>query len=442
MSLSPGRALRIAHITPGAGGMVCGSCLHDNTLAAALEREGHQVALVPIYTPLRTDEEDVSLSRVFYGAVNIYLQQHSRLFRHTPWMLDRLLDRPGLLAWVGRRAGSVDARQLGALTRSMLEGEEGHQAKELEKLVHWLGTGFRPDIVHLSNSLLLGLARRLREATGAPVVCSVQGEDLFVDELPAADRTAVTELLCRRARDVDAFIAPGEAVARRMGARLGVEAERMHRVPLGIRLDGHVGTPRAVAVGAPFTIGYMARICPEKGLHLLVDAFRRLADRGGERRIRLEVAGSIGPRDAAYLEGIRRQLDGWQLASSVVVHGEVDRAAKLALLARADVVSVPATYPEAKGLYVLEALASGTPVVQPEAGAFPEILAGTGGGILYDADRPGALAQALEKMMTDDAERLALARAGHAAVVARFSDTTMARTTVAVYEQILKGYGR
>src|SRR5262245_907884 len=122
--------MRIAYITAGAAGMICGTCLHDNTLAAALIRKGHQVALIPTYTPIRTDEEDVSISRVFFGGINVYLQQKSGLFRSTPWMVDRLLDSPSLLNSLAGMSSSTNAKDLGELTVSILKGEDGNQKKE------------------------------------------------------------------------------------------------------------------------------------------------------------------------------------------------------------------------------------------------------------------------------------------------------------------------
>src|SRR6185436_11285152 len=126
--------MRIAYITAGAGGMFCGSCLHDNTLVAALRELGHDALLIPTYTPIRTDEPDVSQSRVFFGGINVYLQQKVALFRHTPWLLDRLLDAPRLLRWVSRFAMKTSAHDLGDLTISILKGEHGYQRKEVAKL--------------------------------------------------------------------------------------------------------------------------------------------------------------------------------------------------------------------------------------------------------------------------------------------------------------------
>ena len=270
--------MKLAHITPGAGGMYCGSCMHDNTLASALIKLGHEVALIPIYTPVRTDETDVSIDQVFYGAVNVYLEQKSALFRHTPRLVDRLLNTPRLLDWASSRGSTVDARELGELTLSVLQGEEGKQRKELERLVTWLRDEYRPDLVHLSNSMMVGMARRIRDELKVPVLCSVQGEDIFVDELREPWLTRVREALRERARDTDGFIATSRYYLDYMSAYLDVSKERMHEVHLGIKLEDFADSEEPRAQGDPFVVGYLARICPEKGLHVLVEAFRDLCD--------------------------------------------------------------------------------------------------------------------------------------------------------------------
>jgi glycosyltransferase involved in cell wall biosynthesis len=456
--------VKIAYIAAGAAGMYCGSCLHDNTLAAALQSAGHEVALLPTYTPLRTDEPDVSLGRVFYGALNVYLQQKSALFRHTPAALDRLLDRPALLGQVGRLAGATDAHELGALTLSVLRGEDGRQAKELAKLIDWLGE-FRPELVQLTNALFLGMAAPIRRALGVPVVCGLTGEDLFLDELEEPWHGEVLAELRRRAGDADGFLAPSTDYAGRMAEILGIAPERIHVVPLGINLDGFEtagsgeppfggdGDPTTGEVQAgggaagrwtdgghaPFTVGYLARQCPEKGLHLLVEAFELLAaDWPSDRPPpRLAVAGWIGPRDRAWVEGLRGELAAAGLGEHAEMRGEVDRAGKLALLARLDVLSVPTVYRESKGLFVLEALAAGVPVVEPDHGAFPELIETTGGGLLVEPGSPPALAAALRRLADDPALARELGRRGRAAVAERHGAAAMAEATVDVYRRLL-----
>ena len=431
--------MRIAYLGAGAAGMYCGSCLHDNTLAASLMRLGHDVALLPAYTPMRTDEEGVAIDRVFYGAVNVYLQQKTGVFRRTPRWLDRLLDRPALLRWVSRFAGSTDARALGELTLSTLAGEEGSQAKELEKLVEWLAVEFRPEVVHLSNSLFLGMARRLRRELGVPIVVSLQGEDLFLDELPEPHRSRALELLADRARDADLFIAPSRWYASKMAALLGVGDAAMRVVPLGIRLGQHAAEPPPRPAGGPLTIGYLARVCPEKGLHLLVDAFASLAGEPGRESLRLGVAGYLGPKDRVYFGALVARLAERGLEPRFEHVGEVDLGGKVDFLRSIDVLAVPTVYREPKGLFALEAMANGVPVVLPRHGSFPEMMEETGGGLLIEPGSVDALADGLRALLDDGPRRLELGRRGRAAVLAGRGEERMARATAAVFSEVVSG---
>jgi len=431
--------VRIAYITAGAAGMYCGSCLHDNTLAAALIRDGHDVSLIPTYTPIRTDEEDVSTGDVFYGAINVYLEQKTSLFRHTPWLVDRMLTHPRLLAWVSKKGSTTDARTLGDLTLSMLQGEEGKQRKELERLVRWLRDDLKPDLVQLTNSLFLGMARRIRDELNTPVVCSVQGEDIFFDGLVEPHKSNILALLKQRARDVDRFIANSRFYVDVMAGLLGVSPDRIDCVPLGLKLEGH-GYPDPPPPAEPFTIGYLARICPEKGLHLLVQAFRELVERGAGDGVRLRVAGYLGERDRAYHEGLVEQVQEWGLADRVDFVGEVDRAQKIDFLHSLHVLSVPTVYREPKGLFVLEALANGVPVIQPGHGSFPEMIKQLGGGVLFAPGDVRALTDALEGMMRDPGRRIELGMQGMEAVRRERGDVAMAGRTIEAYERVLEDY--
>ena len=430
--------MRVAYITAGAGGMYCGSCIHDNTLAAALMRIGVDVALVPTYTPLRTDEEDVSLERVFYGGINVYLEQKSALVRHLPRWATRPLDRPRLLRWVaGRFAGTTEAGDLGPLTLSVLRGEEGRQRRQLEELCRWLEGDLRPDLVQLTNSMLAGLAGPLKRALGRPVLCGVQGEEIFLDRLVEPWRSQAREELRRRADDVDGFVSPSAAYADFMAGYLDVPRDRFHVVPLGLRLEGHGPPPDAARGPGPFRIGFLARICPDKGLHVAAGALRLLAERLGPEAVRLEAAGWLGPADRGDFEEVKGGLEADGLAFEY--RGSLDRAGKIEFLRRLHALTVPAPYHEPKGLYVLEAMANGVPVVQPRHGAYPELVESTGGGLLVDGAEPEAVAAGLGALFEDEERRLRLGRQGRAAVHESRGDGVMAARTLEVYESFLAG---
>lgn len=444
--------MRVAILAAGAAGMLCGSCLRDNRLAATLRARGRDVHLIPLYTPIRTDEADASDATVFYGGINVFLQQKSAIFRHLPPEVDGILNAPALLRRVGRRAARVRPEEVAALAVSVLRGEHGRQSKELSRLIRGLRK-LRPDLVNLPNLLLLGLARRIRQELGAAVVCTLSGEDVFVDAMPEPYRGQVLREIRERSGDVDAFIAVTEYYARHAVGHFGLPAQRVHVVQLGIRTDDFTphassGPPPDGAGGrssrrpsenegspaGPFTIGYLARVCPEKGLDRLCQALVEL--RAGGRDCRVLAAGYLAPADRPFLARIVAALRERGAAEHFEYRGEITRGEKVALLASLHVLSVPTVYREAKGLYVLEALAAGVPVVQPRHGSFPELIEQTGGGLLYEPGQPGALAGELARLMDDEPLRRRLAAVGQAAVRERFTDVQMAERTWEVFKRV------
>lgn len=417
--------------------MYCGSCLRDNALAAELLRRGHDVLLTPVYTPTRTDERNVSYRHVFFGGISVYLEQHAPLFRYTPRVLDRLWDSTWALRLATKRQISVNPRSLGQLTVSMLRGERGFQRKEISKLLDWLRREPKFDVVNLPYALLIGLAEPLRRALKVPVCCTLQGEDLFLDGLGEPYRSESLNLIREAAVHVDAFLAVSQYYGDYMPKYLRVPAAKVRVAPLGINLEGY--TPRRPDRSAePFTIGFFARVAPEKGLHVLCDAYRRMRATSAAGNARLVAAGYLAPEHREYLNEIVRQMEQSGLASEFEYRGEVDRAGKIAFLQSLDVMSVPATYDEPKGMFLFEAMALGVPVVQPRRGAFPEIIEKTGGGLLVDVGDLDALARALQQLQNDPAQRAALGAAGAAGVRAHYTVGQMAETVEQIYGEVIR----
>ena len=415
--------------------MYCGSCLRDNALASELLSRGHDVLLTPIYTPTRTDERNVSGRQVFFGGISVFLEQHAALFRHTPGFLDRLWDSEWALRLATRRQIKVDARSLGELTVSMLRGERGFQRKEIRKLLDWLVTEPKFDVVNLPYALLIGLAEPIKRALQAPVCCTLQGEDLFLDGLGEPYRQQSLDLIRDAGAFVDVFLPVSRYYLEYMPGYLGVAASKMRLAPLGINLEGYSAQrpPRS----GPFTIGYLARVAPEKGLHELCEAYRRLRARPGIGASRLVVAGYLADEHRPYLDTAIRNMRDWGLGGEFEYRGELDRGGKIAFLQSLDVLSVPATYKEPKGLFLLEAMASGVPVVQPRKGAFTEIVEKTGGGVLVEPDDPDALADGLLALWHDPARAAALGAAGAAGVLEHYTVGRMADVVEGIYREAI-----
>jgi len=263
--------MRIVQITPGSGdNFYCENCLRDVALVKALRKLGHDVLMVPLYLPLQiAGSEPLTDTPIFFGGINVYLQQKFALFRRTPRWIDRWFDARGLLEWAGRKAGMTNARDLGETTISMLQGEDGRQVKELDRFVDWLQTEEqKPDVMCLSNVLLAGMTRRIKERLGAPVVCLLQDEDGFIDGLAAPYAEQAWGIIRERARDIDAFLAVSGYFAGVMRSRLAVREDRMHVGRMGVDLSAYA--PADTHPPVP-TIGYLSRMCPSRGLATSAD---------------------------------------------------------------------------------------------------------------------------------------------------------------------------
>jgi len=427
--------MRIVQITPGAGGMYCGNCFRDNAMVAELRRQGHDVLMIPLYLPMTLDEEDQSRGiPVFFGGVNVYLEQKLPLLGRMPGWLHKRLASPALLQWASGRAAKTRAQDLGPMTLSMIKGEDGNQARELNELVAYLKQQQHPEIISLSNALLAGMVRTLKRELGSRVVCMLQGEDAFLDSLPESHRQITWEALAERAREVDLFIAPTKYFGDLLGRRLQIPSEKIAVVHNGLSLDGW---QPPVSPPDPPVLGYFARMCREKGLHTLVDAFITIKKRARVPRLKLHVGGAMGPSDEPFVTELKARLQGAAVLGDVTFFPNVTKEQKQQFYRRISVLSVPAMYGEAFGLYLTEAWASGVPVVQPPAASFPELIASTGGGLVSRSEKPEELAETIEGLLLDEPARAAMSASALRAMRERFTLAAMTRSIAEAFESIL-----
>lgn len=408
--------MRLVYLAAGAGQMYCGACARDVVLVRGLIARGHDVQVIPLYTPLRVEgDEPFPTQAVFMGGINAFLQQRFAFFRRLPPALDRILDLPALLRFVSRFALSTKASELGEMTVSVLAGRDGQQNKELERLVaHLKGEGL-PDAFVITNSLLSGLAPELKRQFGVPVLCGLQGEDSFVGSMPERYRSQAHDLMRRNAEAVDLFIAPSQGYGLRMAQLLAVDPARVRTVPTG--LDVAPYRSQAPRVREPFTVGYLSVITPVKGLDLLVEACRKLAREGG-RELRLRVAGRV--LDKRYWGQVSRSVARAGLSPRFEYLGEVDLAEKHDFLRGCSVLVLPSRTEEARGLVVMEALAAGVPALAPATGVFPELLARFP-DLLFPPGDVEELARRLERLMLEPEEADRLGREGGQMVATEFS---------------------
>jgi glycosyltransferase involved in cell wall biosynthesis len=427
--------MRIIQITPGTGNFYCGACQRDHALVTALRAMGHDVMMVPLYLPIVTDEpRGLAPEPIFFGGINVFLQQKSAFFRKTPRWLDKVFDFRPLLSLSSKAAGMTRPHDLGIITLSMLRGEEGQQLKELDRLLEWLKSQPRPDVICLSNALLSGMARRIKQELGVPVVCALQGEDYVLDDLVEPYSRQAWEELTARAQDVDLFIAVSRYFGAMMNERLHLGPGRVVVVHNGIRPDGF--SPASTPPHPP-VLGFLAFM----GLEILVEAFITLKQRGRIPGLKLRAAGTVAGSTTEFLKGLRDKLAAAGFADDAEFLPELNRVQKQEFLRTVSVFSVPATYGEAFGLYLLEAMASGLPLVQPRHGPFPELLEATGGGLLCADDDPAALVAALEELLLDPARARALGEKGRQAVIEQFGVERMARAVASHLENVIARAG-
>ena len=399
--------------------------MRDNSLAHHLINQGHEVTVLPTYLPHLLDEpSSAKQTPIFFGGLNVYLQHKFRFFRKTPQWLDQIFNSQTLLRWVAGKRGMTAARDLGEITLSTLQAKDGPLAKEVDKVVDWFKEHGKPDVLLLSTVLLAGIGRTVREELGISVLSFLQGEDGFLDSLLPEFRKQAWELIGADARELDGCISPSRFFANLMGQRLGMVPEKILPLSNGISLDGY---PADRAEPSEPTIGYFARICPEKGLDLLIDAFIQLKQSGEHPRLKLAVAGTLPKENQSFLEEQKRKITAAGLDQFVVFRPNLNRQEKIDFLTKLSLFCVPARVPEAFGLYVIEAMAAGVSVVLPDHGAFPEILEKTGGGITYSTTEPESLLPALGEQLRDPSGCSAMGKQGRVAVHEKFSNEGLAR---------------
>lgn len=414
--------MKLLFITPGTGSYHCGVCMKENALVLALRNMGHDAVMLPMYLPHILDEPPADKDQpMFFGGINAYLQLKYSFFRHVPKWLDKVLDSRKLLAKVAKaQKGNMTAgREISEMALSTFQGEDGPLAKEFRHLVQWAVEKEKADVIYLSTAMQLGLVPAIKRlGEDIPVYCSLQGEDTFLESLVQPYRDQIWELMREAAKSVELFLSPSQVFAGHMSGPLQLNDDQVAIVPNGINLDGY--SPRSEPSTKP-VIGYLARMNHLKGLDILVDAFIHLHKSGTVPGCELRIAGTTLPDDQAYIDSQASRLDDAGLQEAYSIRPNISREEKIEFLRELTVLSVPTRYGEAFGLYVIEAMAAGVPVVQPNHGAFPEIIETTGGGATCEPENPQALADALTPWLLDLAHTHATGLRAHAAVKEHYS---------------------
>ncbi len=391
--------MNIVHIIPGSGGgFYCGNCLRDGEMFKAIRNQGHNAIITPMYLPLFMECKNKNDVPVFFGAISIYLKHRFPFLQKLPNWVDGLLNSEPMLKMAARLAGSTRSTGLEDMTISMLMGEHGKQKDELEKLVSWLESHFKPDVVHISNALLLGLAKKLKERLNVPVFCSLQDEDTWVDCMKTDAANKAWELMHESSKYVDLFISVSKYYNIFMIDKLKLIEEKIKTLHLGVEPDNY---KYINASEKPRNVGFLSRLNKANGLDILIDAFVELKNHEKNKDVRLILTGGYTADDSRYIKEQKAKIKKAGLNDDVIFMHSFENEGRKEFLNSVQVLSVPVRSGEAFGIYLLEAMASGIPVVQPAKGAFPEIIQKSGGGITYDDNSASELAKVLDELLND-----------------------------------------
>lgn len=425
--------MNIIHIIPGSGGsFYCGNCLRDSKYYLSLRDHGHDVLKIPMYLPIFSDEHDLNDIPVFYGAVSIYLKQLFPIFRKAPQWFDKLLNSKPMLKYAAGKAGSTRAKGLEEMTISMLLGENGKQREELDRMTDWLKDHYKPDVIHLSNALLLGLAHQLKEKLNVPVVCSLQDEDVWVDVMKPESSKYVWNLMSEKAKDVDLFVSVSDFYTSVIKQRMNIPDKKIQTVHLGVDPADYNFKNSALKSK---NIGFISRLCHENGLDILIHAFLILKQKKANSDVKLIITGGSTGDDAGYLKNLKKEIKSSKLYGFIEFHEQFEGEGRKDFFDKVSVVSVPVRNGEAFGIYITEAMASGIPVVQPALGAFPEIINKSGGGIVYPENTPECLANHLDEIINDRNRLEILSNTARKSIEDKFNINILVEELIQIYQK-------
>lgn len=431
--------MKITYLITGSGGsFYCGNCYRDMLFLRAIRRvPGITARAIPLYLPPDESNTDAGFdNKVFFGAISMYLREKVGLFKNMPAFFDKIFDFAPFLKLAARQAGTTRTEGLEELTLNMIEGDNAFKPSEVKRLVKYLSENGKPDVIHLSNALITGLARQIKKHMDVKIVCSLLNEDDWIEEMVEPFRSKAWELIALEAKYIDRFVTPSRYYRDFFLSKTGLDGSNVDIVPLGLDPEEHKSERSETR---PPAVGYFCRVNVQNGFDKIVDAFILLKTRNTIPGLTLNVCGGYTGDDKPFVSEQIKKIKEHGFQKSVRIYPEFQGNKKAEFFSDVDVISVPVRKYDGYGLYLLEANSAGIPVVQPATGAFPEIIAMTGGGITYQPDTVEALAESLAEILNDKNMREALGKAGQAGVRSELSLGKMSEGLKRLYENAVTG---
>lgn len=419
--------MHFLYIQPGSGGsFYCQNCLRDLSVCDALRRSGHEVTMLPLYLPATADAAAPEDTPVFYSAVTLYLRHKYRWMRKLPRSWFRPLDTWPVLKLAAHFAGSTSASGLEDLTLSMLQGMEGCQAEDLKMLAEWieaLPQDDRPDVIILSNALLVGLAERLKKSADCAVLCWLQDEHVWTDAMHESLKQAVIKNMREDSKHVDRFIAVSRYYRDTMSQLLDVDPDQVPVIYPALDVEEYIP---ANMDSKPRRVGFLSRLAASDGFDVFVDAFIELRRNPQFSDVKLSATGGPSP-DKNFMKRQVAKLHKAGLEDDADISPSRFARERKEFLSELTILSVPGEkVPEAFGYYAIEAMASGVPVVLPEHGAFPEFVNEEAGGCLFSSSEPKMIAETWAGILSSDKKLKELSSRARVVATEMFNESIVA----------------
>lgn len=420
--------MKVLFIIPGSGdSFYCGNCFRDNLQASALRKAGHDVIIMPLYLPLKHQSFQAD-TPLFFPATTYFVAQKFFGEKKMPGWLKRVTGSDSMLNMASSLSGTTSAEGMEEMTLSMITGDDPAFREQVQQLIDWVKNQEKPDIIHLSSTLLLGIAKEIKQQLDIPVVCSVQDEEVWIDSLNEKDSSLAWQGIRENIPYIDRFITTSEFYKKIISERIP-QMKAVDVVYPGINSEKYASD----SYPEDPVIGFFYRMNQKNGLDILAEAFVKLKKRGTVQRLKLKIGGGYTGEDKRFLKRIKSILSPYK--EDVEISDSYSLDDHTGFYRTITVLSVPITFEESVGLYLCEAFAAGRPAVEPAIGSFSEIVEGA--GLIYSPNDSDSLADALEQILTDEA---LLAKCKEQALKlskTRYSDFVLANNLINIYQNFI-----